>query len=44
MMGMSSPEWSRYLRDELGVVLEPDEISDRVVARASCLCTAAKCR
>src|SRR5689334_13603475 len=33
MMGMSSPEWSRYLRDELGVGLEPDEISDRVVAR-----------
>jgi len=33
MMGMSAPEWSRYLRDELGVALEPKEISDRVVAR-----------
>jgi HAD superfamily hydrolase (TIGR01509 family) len=32
MMGMSAPEWSRYLRDELGVPLEPDAISDRVVA------------
>lgn len=33
MMGMSAPEWSRYVRDELGVRLEPAEISDRVVAR-----------
>jgi len=33
MMGMSAPEWSRYLRDELGVELEPEAISDRVVAR-----------
>ena len=33
MMGMSSPEWSAYLRDELGVELEPGEISDDVVAR-----------
>ena len=32
MLGMSSPEWSRYVREELGVPLEPDEISDRVVA------------
>ena len=32
MMGMSSPEWSRYVRDELGVPLDPGEISDRVVA------------
>lgn len=32
MIGMSAPEWSRYLRDELGVALEPEEISDRVVA------------
>jgi HAD superfamily hydrolase (TIGR01509 family) len=32
-MGMSAPEWSRYLRDELGVALEPEEISGRVVAR-----------
>jgi HAD superfamily hydrolase (TIGR01509 family) len=33
MMGMSSPEWSAYLRDELEVDLEPGEISDDVVAR-----------
>src|SRR2546423_11245259 len=33
MMGMSSPEWSRYLHEELGVTLSPQEISDRVVAR-----------
>lgn len=33
MMGMSAPEWSRYVRDELGVGLSPEEISDRVVAR-----------
>jgi HAD superfamily hydrolase (TIGR01509 family) len=33
MMGMSAPEWSRYVRDELGVALAPSDISDRVVAR-----------
>ena len=33
MMGMSSPEWSTYLRDEFGLDMEPDEISDAVVAR-----------
>jgi HAD superfamily hydrolase (TIGR01509 family) len=33
MQGMSSPEWSRYLHDELGVALEPEEISRRVVER-----------
>ena len=33
MMGMSAPEWSRYLRDELGVALAPGEISARVVER-----------
>jgi HAD superfamily hydrolase (TIGR01509 family) len=33
MMGMSSPEWSAYLRDELGVDLDPGAISDAVVAR-----------
>ncbi len=33
MMGMSAPEWSRYLHDELGVALDPDEINRRVVAR-----------
>jgi HAD superfamily hydrolase (TIGR01509 family) len=33
MMGMSAPEWSRYLHDELGVALAPAEISARVVER-----------
>jgi HAD superfamily hydrolase (TIGR01509 family) len=31
MMGMSSPEWSRYLHDELGVALTPERINDQVV-------------
>ena len=33
MMGMSSPEWSRFMRDELGVPQDPDEISANVVER-----------
>jgi HAD superfamily hydrolase (TIGR01509 family) len=33
MMGMSSLEWSRYMRDELGVTMDPAEISDLVVER-----------
>jgi HAD superfamily hydrolase (TIGR01509 family) len=37
MMGMSSPEWSRYLHDELGVELEPAEISADVVRRLESL-------
>jgi HAD superfamily hydrolase (TIGR01509 family) len=32
MQGMSSPEWSRYLHDELGAELDPDQVVDRVVA------------
>jgi len=31
MLGMSAPEWSRYVHDELDVPLEPDEINERVV-------------
>jgi HAD superfamily hydrolase (TIGR01509 family) len=31
MLGMSSPEWSRYVRDELGVDMAPEAISDAVV-------------
>jgi HAD superfamily hydrolase (TIGR01509 family) len=30
MMGMSSVEWSRYVRDRLGVEMEPEEISTAV--------------
>jgi HAD superfamily hydrolase (TIGR01509 family) len=33
MMGMSAPEWSRYLHDDLEVPLAPEEINRRVVAR-----------
>jgi HAD superfamily hydrolase (TIGR01509 family) len=33
MLGMSSTEWSRYVRDELGVAMTPEDISDDVVAR-----------
>jgi HAD superfamily hydrolase (TIGR01509 family) len=32
MLGMSSPEWSRYLRDELGVPMAVDDINEAVVA------------
>jgi HAD superfamily hydrolase (TIGR01509 family) len=31
MLGMSGPEWSQYLHEELGVPLEPEEIRSRVV-------------
>ena len=33
MLGMSSPEWATYLRDELGVRMEPEAISRDVVRR-----------
>jgi HAD superfamily hydrolase (TIGR01509 family) len=33
MMGMSSPEWSRFMRDEVGVPMEPADISKAVVER-----------
>lgn len=33
MMGMSSSEWSRYLHDELGAALDPEELNTRVVQR-----------
>jgi HAD superfamily hydrolase (TIGR01509 family) len=33
MMGMSSPEWSRYMLDALGVDLPPEAISAAVVER-----------
>ncbi len=35
MIGMSSTEWSRYMRDELGVPMDPQEISAAVVERLS---------
>jgi len=33
MMGMSSPEWSRYMAEQLGLPMEPRAISDETVAR-----------
>jgi HAD superfamily hydrolase (TIGR01509 family) len=33
MMGMSSPEWSRYLSEQLGVPGTPEQINDAVVSR-----------
>jgi len=33
MMGMSSPEWSRYMHDELGLSQAPEEINQEVVRR-----------
>jgi HAD superfamily hydrolase (TIGR01509 family) len=33
MMGMSSPEWSRYMHDVIGLEESPDEINDEVVRR-----------
>jgi len=35
MMGMSSVEWSRYVRDRLGVQMEPDQISSAVADRVA---------
>jgi HAD superfamily hydrolase (TIGR01509 family) len=35
MMGMSSVEWSRYVRDRLGVPMEPDRISAEVADRVA---------
>lgn len=33
MMGMSSPEWSRYMHDVIGLAESPDEIAAEVVHR-----------
>jgi HAD superfamily hydrolase (TIGR01509 family) len=33
MMGMSSPEWSRYMHDVVGLEASPEEINDEVVHR-----------
>lgn len=33
MMGMSSPEWSRFLHDEAGVPDDPEEINEEIVRR-----------
>jgi HAD superfamily hydrolase (TIGR01509 family) len=33
MMGMSAPEWSRYMHDVIGLVEPPEEIDEEVVRR-----------
>jgi HAD superfamily hydrolase (TIGR01509 family) len=33
MMGMSAPEWSRYVHEELGLPNPPEEISDEILRR-----------
>lgn len=33
MMGMSSPEWSRHMAEEVGVPLDPPGVNDEVLAR-----------
>jgi HAD superfamily hydrolase (TIGR01509 family) len=33
MMGMSAPEWSRFLHDDAGVPDDPDEINSQVIRR-----------
>jgi HAD superfamily hydrolase (TIGR01509 family) len=33
MMGMSSPEWSRYMHEELGLPESPEKINEEVVRR-----------
>jgi HAD superfamily hydrolase (TIGR01509 family) len=33
MMGMSAPEWSRFLHDDVGVPDDPDEINSQVIRR-----------
>ena len=33
MMGMSSPEWSRYMHDVVGLAESPDHIAEEVVRR-----------
>ena len=33
MMGMSAPEWSRYMHEELGLAQSPAEINEEVVRR-----------
>jgi HAD superfamily hydrolase (TIGR01509 family) len=37
MMGMSSPEWSRYMHDEIGLAESPEEITAEVVRRMETL-------
>jgi HAD superfamily hydrolase (TIGR01509 family) len=35
LMGMSTGEWARYLSEELGVNLTPDEVADLVISQMS---------
>src|SRR5436189_5349918 len=33
LMGMSTPEWARYLSQDLGVGLPPDQVAAQVIER-----------
>lgn len=33
MQGMSTPEWARYLSDEVGIALPPEQLADEVLNR-----------
>ena len=50
MLGMSAPEWSVYMREELQVDRDPDEIDADVVracspaTRSGCRCSTARAR
>jgi HAD superfamily hydrolase (TIGR01509 family) len=33
LMGMSTPEWARYLSEDLGVALPPDQVAGEVIER-----------
>jgi HAD superfamily hydrolase (TIGR01509 family) len=37
MMGMSSPEWSRYMHEQIGLAESPEEIAAEVVSRMEAL-------
>src|ERR671939_1042875 len=37
MMGMSSPEWSRYMHNTIGLREPPEEINREVVARLAAI-------
>jgi HAD superfamily hydrolase (TIGR01509 family) len=37
MMGMSSPEWSRYMHEQIGLAESPEEIAAEVVRRMEAL-------
>ena len=43
-MGMSSPEWSRYMHDDLGLAESPEAMIAEEVVRGWSRATASGCR